>query len=143
MKRLLFVGALFISLSSLSFSANATPNIPEALQSFFKTFRNAKNVNWTEVDDMLRIGFVIDGRHEFAYYSDDELVVIAKEIKTEELPASLRSELQLYGDYTVAQVFELERNKSKEFCVMLESPTKHLTLKGKNKWTVCFDEKPS
>jgi hypothetical protein len=140
MKRLLSAAALFLCLSSLSSSASAT-NIPGALQSFFKTFRDAKNVNWTEVDDMLRVGFVMDGRQEFAYYSNDELIVVAKEIKIDELPGSLRSQLKQYGGYTVAQVFELDKNKSKEFCVMLESPTKHITLKGKNKWTVCVDEK--
>jgi hypothetical protein len=41
----------------------------------------------------------------------------------------------------VAQVFELDTNKSKEYCVMLESPSKHITLKGKTKWSICFDEK--
>jgi hypothetical protein len=140
MKRLLSVATLFVCFSSFSSSASAT-NIPGALQSFFKTFRDAKNVNWTEVDDMLRVGFLIDGRQEFAYYSNDELVVVAKEIKMEELPASLRSQLEQYRGYTVAQVFELDKNKSKEYCVMLESPAKHITLKGKNKWTVCVDEK--
>jgi hypothetical protein len=140
MKRLLSVATLFVCFSSFSSSASAT-NIPGALQSFFKTFREAKNVNWTEVDDMLRVGFVMDGRQEFAYYSNDELMVVAKEIKMEELPASLRSQLEQYRSYTVAQVFELDKNKSKEYCVMLESPAKHITLKGKNKWTVCVDEK--
>ena len=81
MKRVLILTALFASLSSLSVSANAT-NIPGALQSFFKTFRNAQNVNWTEVDDMLRVGFVMDGRQEFAYYSNDELVVLQKKLKS-------------------------------------------------------------
>jgi hypothetical protein len=140
MKRFLSVAALFVCLSSFSSSASAT-NIPGALQSFFRTFRDAKNVNWTEVDDMLRVGFVLEGRQEFAYYSNDELIVVAKEIKMEELPAPLRIQLEQYHGYKVAQVFELDKNKSKEFCVMLESPSKHITLKGKNKLTVCVDEK--
>ncbi|MGZ3952121.1 MAG: hypothetical protein ACXVBZ_12030 [Flavisolibacter sp.] len=140
MKRVLFLSALFVCLSTLPSFASAT-NIPGALQSFFKTFRNAQNVNWTEVDDMLRVGFILDGQQEFAYYSNDELVVVAKEIKTEALPESLRTQLGQYSGYTVAQVFELDNNNSKEYCVMLESPSKHITLKGKTKWTVCFDEK--
>lgn len=140
MKRVLFIAALFVGLSTLPSFANAT-NIPGALQSFFKTFHGAQNVNWTEVDDMLRVGFTVDGHQEFAYYSNDELVVVAREIKTEELPASLKTQLAQYAGYTVAQVFELDTNKSKEYCVMLESPSKHITLKGKTKWSICFNEK--
>lgn len=140
MKRLLFLSALFVSLAILPSFANAA-NIPGALQSFFKTFRGAQNVNWTEVDDMLRVGFTMDGQQEFAYYSSDELVVVAREITTEDLPEALRAQLAQYPGYNVAQVFELEKNKSKEYCVMLESPSKHINLKGKTKWSICFEEK--
>lgn len=132
MKRLFFIGlAGFL----FSFSAFATDNnFPDAVNSFFKTFRNAQNVNWTEVDNMLRIGFTMNGRQQFAYYSNDELVVVATEIKAGEIPEDLKMQLSKYNGYVVTQAYELTKDHTKEYCVVLDNHSKHLVLKGKNKW---------
>jgi len=135
MKRLFFGCTLVASLLSFSSFANER-NVPDVLSSFYKTFHNAQNVNWTEVDDMLRIGFTVNGRQQFAYYSNDDLAVVATEITTEELPETLKTQLSDYKEYTVKQVYTLEKDKSKEYCVMLESPSKHIILKGRNKLKV-------
>ena len=132
MKRL-FLASLAACLLSLSSFAN-DKNVPDALQSFYNTFRSAQNVNWTEVDDMLRIGFVLDGHQKFAYYSNDELVVVASEIKTEELPETLKAQLSEYKGYVVTEVYEFTKNKSKQYCVIMENASKRIILKGKNKW---------
>ena len=91
MKRLFFTATVFACLLSLS-SFGSERNLPDVLQSFYKTFRNAQNVNWSEVNDMVRIGFTMNGREQFAYYSNDDLVVLATEITTEELPPVFKSE---------------------------------------------------
>ena len=137
MKRL-FLASLAACLLSLSSFAN-DKNVPDALQSFYNTFRSAQNVNWTEVDDMLRIGFVLDGHQKFAYYSNDELVVVASEIKTEELPETLKAQLSEYKGYVVTQAYELTKNKSKEYCVVMQNSSRHIVLKGKNKWKTFVD----
>lgn len=137
MKRLVFAGLFTCLLGFSSFAADK--NVPDALQTFYKTFKNAQNVNWTEVDDMLRIGFTMNGRQQFAYYSNDDLVVVATEIKAEELPEVLKTQLSGYKEYAVTQVYELDQNKSKEYCVVLQSASKHIVLKGKNKWRVYID----
>jgi len=137
MKRL-FLASLAACLLSLSSFAN-DKNVPDALQSFYNTFRSAQNVNWTEVNDMLRIGFVLDGHQMFAYYSNDDLVVVASEIKTEELPETLRAQLSAYTGYVVTQAYELTNNKSKEYCVVMESASRRIILKGKNKWKTFVD----
>jgi len=137
MKRL-FVASLAACLLTLSSFAN-DKNLPDALQSFYNTFRSAQNVNWTEVNDMLRIGFVLDGHQMFAYYSNDELVVVASEIKAEELPETLRAQLSGYTGYVVTQAYALTKNKSKEYCVVMENASKRIILKGKNKWKTFVD----
>jgi hypothetical protein len=111
------------------------------LTSFYKTFQNAQNVNWSEVDNMLRIGFTMNGREQFAYYSSDELVVVATEIKVKELPEALQQQLAAYKGYTISRVYELNRNNVKEYCVVIDSSSKQISLKGKNKWKVCFEER--
>jgi hypothetical protein len=140
MKHLFFTVTLAACLFSLSAFASEK-NLPDALNSFYKTFKNAQNVNWAEVDDMLRIGFTLNGRQEFAYYSNDELVVVATEIKVEELPATLKKQLSAYKAYTISQVYELAKNDVKEYCIVMDNPSKHLVLKGKKMWKLYLEER--
>lgn len=140
MKRLFFSISLFACLFSLPAFAT-DPNTPGVLTSFYKTFQNAKNVSWTEVNDMLRIGFTLNGRQKFAYYSNDELVVVATEIKAEELPETLQQQLSAYRGYKVSHVYELNKDNVKEYCVVIDSASRHISLTGKNKWKICFEEK--
>ena len=139
MKHLFFTVALATCLFSLSAMAT-DKNLPDVLKSFYQTFQNAQNVNWTEVDDMLRIGFTVNGRQQFAYYSNDELVVVAKEIKSGELPQGMKAQLSAYKGYNITQVYELNKNNAKEYCAVMDSPSKHIVLKGKNKWKVYIEE---
>jgi hypothetical protein len=138
MKRLFFMSlaACVIALSSFASEKNA----PLVLKSFYKTFQKAQNVNWTEVDDMIRIGFTLDGRSQYAYYANDELVVVATEIKTDELPETLKVQLAEYKG-AIAQVYEMNEHNRVEYCAVLDSPSKHIVLKGKNKWRVYLEEK--
>jgi len=140
MKRLLLtlsLAACFIGSSSF-----ANDNIaPEALKSFYQTFSKAENVSWTEADGMLRIGFTLNGQLHFAYYSDNELVVVATEIKTDELPAQMKNALTKYNGYTVSQAYVLEKNKTKEYCVVMNNGSHQIVLKGKHKWNTYLEEK--
>jgi hypothetical protein len=138
MKRLFFV-SLAACLISLSSSASEK-NVPSVLESFYKTFHNAQNVNWTEVDNMVRIGFILNGRSQYAYYDNDELVVVATQIRTDELPKTLQDQLTDYKG-VVTQVYEMNKNNTKEYCVMLDTTSRHIVLKGKNKLSVYLEEK--
>jgi len=137
MKRLFFVAGIIACLAG--FSSFANENVPDALQSFYKTFRGAKSVNWTQVDDMLRIGFILDGHQKFAYYSNDELVVLASEIKTGELPETMQAQLSGYEGYVVSQAYKLTKNDVTEYCVVMQNGGKRIILKGKNKWKTLVD----
>jgi len=139
MKRLLLISLATCLVSVSAFAAET--NFPDPLNSFYKTFQNAQNVNWTEVDDMLRIGFTMNGHHRFAYYSNDELVVVATEIKVEELPEALNTQLSEYKEYVISQVYELNKDNTKEYCVVLDNSLKHLVLKGSNKLKLYTEER--
>lgn len=132
MKRIFFTACLAACLAG--FSSFASERIsPDILSSFFHTFKKAENISWVEVDDMLRISFTQDGQQRFAYYSNDELVVVATEIKVQELPSALQEQVAKYKDYKVTQVYQLEAVNMKEYCVMLQNSDGELILKGKNK----------
>jgi hypothetical protein len=138
MKRLFFVSLATCLIGLSSFASEK--NVPLVLKTFYKTFKNAQNVNWTEVDDMLRIGFILNGHSQYAYYSNDELVVVVTEIKADELPETLKAQLAEYKG-SVTQVYEMNKNNVKEYCVVLDTPSKHIVLKGKNKWKMYLEEK--
>jgi hypothetical protein len=65
--------------------------------------------------------------------------VVATEINVAELPEALKMQLSDYKEYSIMQVYELDQSKSKEYCVVLQSASKHIVLKGKNKWRVGID----
>lgn len=138
MKRLFFVG-LTVCLITLSSSASEK-NLPDALNNFYKTFNNAQDVNWTQVDDMVRINFTLNGHSHHAYYTNETLMVVATDIKAEELPETLRAQLaELKG--TITEIYEMNKNNRKEYCVTLDTTSKRVVLKGTNKWRVLFEEK--
>lgn len=139
MKRLLFISLTACLFSLSSFAAET--NYPDALKSFYKTFQNAKDVSWTEVNDMLRIDFTLNGHQQFAYYSNEELVVVATKIKAEELPANLKTQLVGYKGYVVKEVYEMNKDNVKEYCVVIDSSSRHIVLKGKNKWQTFLEER--
>lgn len=141
MKRLIFSVSLIACLFSVPASARDR-NIPDALNSFYKTFKNAQNINWSQVDDMLRIGFTLDNRQQYAYYSGEELVVVATEIKAEALPEALKQQLAKdYKGFVISQAYELNKDGAKEYCVVVDDASRHITLKGKSKLTICFEQR--
>jgi hypothetical protein len=140
MKRLFFTIGMAVCLVSLSAFASEK-NLPDVLKTFYKTFQNAQNVSWTEVDDMLRIGFTSNGHQQYAYYSNEELIVVATQIQVEELPESLKAQLSEYKEYSIIKVYELNNNNVKEYCAVLDNSSNHFVLKGKSKWKVFVEEK--
>ena len=137
MKHLFFMVSLVACLLGKPVLAS-DGNVPDVLILFYNTFQNAQNVSWSEVDDMLRIGFTLNGREQCAFYSKNELVVVATEIKVEELPDVLQQQLSFYTEYKVSQVYELNSNNVKEYCAVINNSGRRIALKGKNKWKLCF-----
>lgn len=140
MKRIFVTLTLAICLVSFSASA-ADKTSPDVLKTFYHQFSKAENVNWTEVDGMTRIGFNLDGQSYFAYYSNDELIVVAKQIVKEDLPLALQAELTSYKDIVVTEVYELRKDGKTEYCVVLNGDSKHLVLKGRTKLKVFLKER--
>lgn len=138
MKRL-FIGlaafACSIALSSFSTKPASVP------RTFYRQFHGATRVNWSDVDGMLRVAFYLNGQNQYAFYSGDELLVVATEIETQQLPATLRHDLHNYAGYTITQAYVLQSSGVKQYYVVLDNDTTHLTLQGKKHWKVFRKEK--
>jgi outer membrane lipoprotein-sorting protein len=140
MKRLFFAFTLAACLFSVS-SFAAESNTPDVLQSFFKTFKKAENVSWSEVDGMLRIAFTLEGHQKYAYYSNSDLIVLATQIQSADLPATLKDQLAKYKDFVASEVYVLDHNGAKEYCISLEGKSENLLLKGGKRWEVVAETK--
>lgn len=138
MKRLFVTLGLAAMLISTSSFANTDPQ--DALSTFYKTFRNAENITWSDVDGITRIGFTVHGQEQFAYYNNDELLVLAKRIDVSELPSSLQQGLKSYSNYAQSELYEVESDGSKEYYITLDNESKHLVLRGIKKWGVFLKE---
>lgn len=140
MKRLFVTLGLAATLISTSSFASSDPQ--DALSSFYKSFRNAENITWSDVDGMTRIGFTVNGQEQFAYYNSQDLIVLAKRIDVKDLPTSLQEELSTsYSNYTKSELYAVESNGSTEYYITLDNSSKHLVMKGIKKWGVFLKEK--
>ncbi len=138
MKRLVMATSLFIL--SFGTSAFATDNnYPAFLSTFFKTFSSAEHVSWELVDGFTRVSFQIKGKQNFAYYNEDNaLVVVTTPLHVSDLTTSMQSKLRSqYENYTVSAVYECAAGNKKNRYVVLENDKKQLivTMRGK-KWNI-------
>ena len=132
MKRVFFVLGLLTVLFTNSSLANNDNSYPAFLKAFFKTFTKAENVSWTEVEGMIRISFLDEGKESHAYYNAAGFLVVAtRPLLVNELPAALQSQLtKKYSTYSVSEVFEFKKDKSTEYYVVLGKEKKQIVLKS-------------
>ena len=135
MKRLFFVLGLLTVLFTNSSLATNDNSYPAFLKSFFKTFTKAEKVSWTEVEGMIRISFMEEGKESHAYYNAAGFLIVAtRPLVVSELPASLQSQLtKQFSTYSVSEVFEFKKDKSTEYYVVLGKGEKQVVLKSTGK----------
>lgn len=129
---------LLIVLSTASF-ANDTSVSPNVLQSFQKTFSTAKEVNWTYSKDLYKVEFVYSSQHISAFYdADGNLVVLAKNILSTQLPLLLENNLKEdYCGYWIADVIEFSTEDDTTYYATLENGNEKVIVKSsQNSWSV-------
>ncbi len=109
----------------------------QALQS---TFTDAKNVNWTEVNNLYKAEFVSGGQTLTAYFNaDGKLVASARDIAVSQLPILLQTDLRNnYVNYNVANLFEVDNESGISYYVTIGNAGKTMQLKsiGYGVWSV-------
>lgn len=131
MKKLLIVFTIFSSIySTNSFAQDKTPTIVS--KSFQTSFSNAKEVNWSEVNDLYKAAFISDGQTIFAYFdAEGNLVASARDISLLQLPLSLQTNLRKnYQDYNATNSFEVSNEEGTTYYVTIESNSSKLQLKS-------------
>ena len=124
--------ALALSASSFASDEKSTASI---LRNFHSSFSEAKNVTVTQVADMTRIGFTMDGKEQFAYYNEyAELVVLSRQISSQDLPQDLRERLEIhYKDHYIAAVYLFIKDGTKEYVTIMKKGSEQLRLRASGK----------
>ncbi len=138
MKQLFFSLVLSFTLGVHAFAAD-TVVAPNILQSFQKTFSNAKEVVWSTGKDLYKAEFVYSSQYITAYYdADGNMLALTKNILSTQLPLLLENSLkENYGDYWIADVVEFSTEEGTSYYATLENADGKVVLKSsQNNWTV-------
>lgn len=123
MKKFLFV----LTLSGLLIINSSFANTPvisaNVIHSFEHNYKNADNVKWSEIKNMIKAEFTLEGRGAAIYYNEDgDLIAMTKYMSTLELPAKLQQNLQpKMKGYWVSDVFQLIANGEITYYITLEN----------------------
>jgi hypothetical protein len=128
MKRII-LPLLFLAIGLSSFAGEINKAI---LQSFHQQFGQPSEVVADEVDGMARISFKQNNERFAAYYSQEgELIVISKEINSDQLPLMMKQKLEKHlKDATVSECYQMESKGSISYVVVLQSARKTTTYRN-------------
>jgi hypothetical protein len=138
MKQLFFSLVLSFTLGVHAFAAD-TVVAPNILQSFQKTFSNAKEVVWSTGKDLYKAEFVYSSQYITAYYdADGTMLALTKNILSTQLPLLLENSLkENYCDYWIADIVEFSTEEGTSYYATLENADGKVVLKSsQNNWTV-------
>lgn len=131
---------LAIAVSSL-FAFAGDKNVNEnVLHAFNYEFAGATEVKWTTTKDVYKAEFVLNNQHISAYYtSDGELMGLARNISSLELPETLKNKLKAdFGNYWITGLSEISNsNEDTDYLIALENADAKVILKSNGrKWNV-------
>jgi hypothetical protein len=132
---------LAIVFSTSSFASDIKTT--EVLATFHNTFRYAKNVNFIEVNDMLKITFTEDSKSYIAYYTaDGDLMGLSRQLTASELPVSLQEQLKRkYSRFEITEVYTIEMEGRSQYYVAISNESEQLILNSPGKKWMVFKKK--
>ncbi len=132
MKPLLIALTLLASVFTKSSFANDEKITPAVLNAFQKTFSAAKEVQWTETNNMYKAQFELSGQVVNAYYDQDgTMLAVVRNITSLQLPVALQASIKKdHADYWITELFELTNDSGTSYYVTLESADAKVVLRS-------------
>jgi hypothetical protein len=136
----LFLGValLLAAVATNTFAADVNVN-PLVMHEFRTLFFNATNVQWSQVQNLYKAEFTIDGDKTAAFFnSEGTLVATTHYITIGELSRNLRNSLkQQAGAATITEIFEVQSDAGIDYYATLQQNGNTTVLQaGSNKWEV-------
>ena len=123
-----------VVLSSYIAKGNSIPVhiSPQAIIEFKKTFKDAVNIEWSQLGDLSRVRFNYNNETVYAFYNEEgERISMGRTISIRQLPLPLQIQFQnRFTDYTVLEVFEIYNDNGMSFYISVKSSNKKIILKS-------------
>ena len=139
MKRLFFILAVTLSLTSLSSFATEIKISPKAIESFKYSFKHASEVNWTAGENFYKADFLQDGQYLTAFFDGDgTFLAVTKNIASTQLPVKLQTSLKKQQEgFWITNLIEVAKEYGTSYYVTLENADTRIILKASgNSWEV-------
>jgi hypothetical protein len=131
MKKILI--AVTILASFITTQSFAQTIVPSVISSAFQTsFKNAKDITWTEVNDLYKTEFNMNGQVITAFYNGyGKLVATSRNISSTQLPLALELNLKNnYSSYYIVDLFEVDNDNENAYYVTIQYADQKLQLKS-------------
>lgn len=138
MKKVIMTLAIAVS-SLFAFAGDKNVN-QNVLNAFNTEFEGATEVTWSEADDVYKASFLFNNQSISAFYSaDGELMSVARNISSLELPQTLQNKLRTdYGNYWISALSEISNsNEDTDYYITMENADAKVVLKSNGrKWNL-------
>lgn len=123
MKSIFFALCLMLSLLSQT-SLAAEPNVTALVtRAFESSFKDADNVQWSQVGELMKVNFTLQDRSMFAFYNaQGDLVVNGNYMTVKQLPKATQKRLaEEAKGYKITEVFEISDGLDSKFYATLDN----------------------
>ena len=144
MKRILIALCAFLTVATTnSFAADGIS--PIVLKSFLSTFNDARDISWNESYGYMVASFVQNGIKRSAYYDQvGILVVVGKQIETQALPQSFKTNLeQSFAGYSLVYLYEMQDENGLSYYATITNGKKEKVVRTNGKKWKCLRTKKS
>jgi hypothetical protein len=138
MKSIFFALCLMVSLLAQTSQA-AEPNVTALVtRAFESSFKEADNVQWSQVGEFMKVNFTLQDQSMFAFYNaQGELVVNGKYMTVKQLPKVTQKRLaEEAKGYKLTEVFEISDGLDSKFYATLDNGTEEkVMVSSGGKWS--------
>jgi hypothetical protein len=138
MKYIIILLLVASSFATSAFAAGKEEVPAAALESFQKSFNNAKEATWTAGEGFLKVEFSFNQQYVAAYYTPEgALLAMTKNILSTQLPLMLESNLKNnYSCYWITELMEVSNEDGVTYYATLQNANSRIVLKSSfNSWS--------
>ena len=141
MKKVILIACIALAASSTYAHALLTPE--KALKAFNSTFKDARNVVWTDAENIYTVKFQQQGINTFVKYdAEGNFISSRRYYNADQLPVDIQCKLKKkYTDKSIFGVTEYTVGDEVNYFVKLEDANSWLTVKVDNARTMETTEK--
>ena len=145
MKKIILIMSVIVAGFTHAYADKGKEINQQVTTAFTKDFTAAKNANWEQHKNYVKVTFDLNDQVMFAYYSNEngQLLAVARNILSSQLPISLMTSFKNdYKGYWISDLFEMASEGQTSYYATLQNAEETLILKSSGfEWNVYKTEK--